>query len=213
MRRPLALLSALFVFFWSGCAYASVTRPHPVVTEEYERTVRLVVLCPDGNMSGGSGVRIGGEAVLTAFHVVDCDGEVPIGVMIVTSKGKKYMATVEAEIRAQDVARLRVKGLPSMNPVAIAQPVLGQQACATFALPKIGRRCGEIWPDIEGGPPGDVHVDFVGEHGNSGSALWDEQGRLIGILVHLRYCQGTGLPQVCTAGATKVWPIRWIARA
>ncbi len=214
MRRFFAIFSALLITFWNaGCAYAfsSSTTPHPTVSEEYMRTVRIAVLCPDGSISGGSGVRIGGTVVLTAFHVIDCDGEPATAVVIRTDKGDVYPAEVAAEIRDQDVARLNVTGLPELPQVTIGRPVLGQRACATFALPEVGRRCGEIWPPYAE-PPGDMHLDFVGEHGNSGSAVWDEDGRLIGILVHLHWCLGTEVQQVCTAGATTIWPIRWIAR-
>ena len=213
------LLTAFILCLLALCAFVSQASccmpPAPqtplvdaVIPVEYAHTVEILAMCADGRMQGGSGVRIDNERVLTARHVIVCgdrggdpDGKtVPaVAIALMDRAGKAHIAFVKVETE-RDLAVLRVPGLPPVSPVEFGVPQIGEQACATFEIPELGRRCGEVWPhtptDMD-----DVLVDFVSEHGNSGGPLWDARGRLIGIVTDLRACMGTGTPQVCTAGA------------
>jgi hypothetical protein len=204
----LALFLTLLTCF-SGCgAPGRVSRASPVVVDTYARIVQVIALCTDGSQRG-SGVRIGGTNVLTAKHVIDCgDGEL-VMLTVKDRAHKTYVAVLEGD-SPSDVARLNVLFMPPMKQVQVAAPVLGETLCALFALPELGRRCGEVWPGTKS-VTADVVIDFVAEKGNSGSGVFDSRGRLVGILVVLRFCQGTVVPQVCTAGATSLATRSWLA--
>lgn len=180
----------------------------PTLAREYARVVRIDVQCDDGGHIG-SGVRVGGSAVLTAMHVITCDEGLPSAMKVTDASGVTRAARMVA-ISPADVARLEVAGLSDMSDVDVASTVVGERLCATFAFPELGRRCGDTWPHASKAP-GDVIVDFVAEKGNSGAAVWDARGRLVGILVYQRSCAGVDTPQICTAGVTSLWPRRWLA--
>lgn len=209
MNRALAVLALVLL----GCC--PTTQPAPaapspstVVNVEYQRAVRVDVDCGLGLTPNGTGVRVGGHTVLTALHVVQCDVK---SVAVVDQDGKSYEAKVQGAAPF-DVARLEAKDLPALPQLEIGSVDVGSRACAAVYLPERGRRCGEVWPNIEGQDSGWMHVDFVAEHGNSGAGVWDEEGRLVGILVHLRWCKGTeDNGQVCTAGVTPLAGRSWIA--
>jgi S1-C subfamily serine protease len=221
------LIAAVFALLLASCARCvpanDVSRADPVAAGEYARTVRIEVSCivtdtaqPLGiklSQSWGSGVRVGGTTVLTAAHVVDCMSEgksSSLLVEVVDSGNVRHLATVEASTPV-DIARLDVPGLEYMPPVVIVKAQRGERACGTFAVPEPGRRCGEVWEN-RALPPGDIHIDYVSEHGNSGGPLWDANGDLMGIVVYLHYCRGTeDNKQVCTAGATALWGRSWLA--
>lgn len=228
--RSIQTLAVMFLSaFVLCCAHpASVQAPqHDVAWGEYERLVRVVVLCDFKTYQlqmTGSGVRVGGTTILTANHVVLCvrrdkdqnivdRGEL-LNIHVFDEHAKEYEAALEGSSQ-QDVARLRAAKIAPLSPVEIVPAVTGDNLCAVFAWPDVGRRCGELWPspDVTGG----LHIDFVAEHGNSGAGVWTEQGQLAGIVVFLHWCRGTeGDPsapnqQVCTAGATALASRRWIA--
>lgn len=166
------------------------------------------MLCADGDYSGGTGVRVGGNTILTAAHVVSC---VPMIIMVATLDGHASMATVDGRMTA-DVARLSAPYLDPVAPARIGTHALGDRLCILSALPEFGRRCGDSWPDFKDSVVGAIHIDAVAEHGNSGGGVWNERGELVGILVHLRYCQGTDENgQICTGAATSLIERLWIA--
>ena len=198
------------VIVGSGCCMRTVTpaqQTHESAMDAYARTVRISALCMDGNGGGGSGVRIGGSTILTAKHVVDCGASELMLVTVTDYNGEAYIATLDGDSPA-DIARLDGLLMPEMPRVAIAEHVLGETLCATFTYPEWGRRCGEVWPSAD---DTDVHLNLVGEQGNSGGPVWDARGRLVGLVVTLRFCQGTIVPQVCNAGMTTLAPRRWLA--
>lgn len=204
MRSLLALLPVLLL----SCAPPrDPMSPNvdPVVAEEYDRTVGIDVDCPTGAVSG-TGVRIGGHAVITAMHVVTCGGRV----RVLRQGGMTYDAEVVGLARA-DLARLDVPGMVPVPQVDLAAPATGDRACEVSWYPERGRRCGELWPSSDDAEGGGLRADFVAEHGNSGAGLWDPAGRLLGIVTRLRPCRGTFNGQICGAGATAIAPRSWIA--
>ena len=190
-----------------SCPRLSAPSPRDVLVDEYARTVKIAVKCKEGNEVGGTGVRVGGTAVLTAFHVVSCAID---SITVTDQDTNEYPATLEAASDA-DIARLDVPSMTPMPSVRIGAVEVGDRACAAVFLPQRGRRCGETWPGDGTNGAGSVHIDFVAEHGNSGSGVWNERGELVGILVHLRYCLGTENPQVCGAGVTPLALRSWLA--
>ena len=190
----------------SGPPISPAQRAHESAMDAYSRTVRISALCSTGTQ-GGSGVRIGGSIVLTAKHVVDCGVGELILLTVTDYTGQEYISTLEGDSPA-DIARIDGILLPDMPPLAIAPHVLGETLCATFTYPEWGRRCGEVWPSAD---DTDIHLNFVAEHGNSGGPAWNADGELVGLVVTLRYCRGTGTPQVCNAGMTTLAPRRWLA--
>lgn len=209
------LLTAFVLCLLALCAFVSQAsccmwqglRPPPraplvdaVIPVEYAHTVGVAALCPEG-MNGGTGVRLDDTRVLTARHVLECgkDKKPPLLVAVRDPQGKMHVAIVKTET-ARDLAVLAVGDLPPVSPVEFSVPQIGEQACATFELPELGRRCGEVWPHNPTAMD-DIVISYPAEEGNSGGPLWDARGRLIGIVTDLRPCMGMDDPQVCTAGA------------
>lgn len=210
-------LSLVVLLVLAACAAATpvATSPSPfaspVIADEYARTVLVVAVCADGRVGIGSGVHVSSHAVLTAHHVVSACGDLQVTVLVEGSDKQDYVAVVDADSRAEDVARLEVRGMPEVIQVEVHAIRIGDRTCATFAFPEVGRRCGDSWPSYAD-RPGDMHLDFVVEHGNSGGPVWDERGALVGITINQHACLGAGVAQVCTGGATSLADRRWLAQ-
>lgn len=215
MRTYLSTVSLASMAALVTCCAHSFPAPddrEDIIDAQYTRLVRVLTSCDGIEIISGSGVRVGGHAVLTAEHVVTCPGEMKVTVRLedVANGNESHDATVEGTAPA-DVARLEAPTLPKLDPVRIAVPRYGTQLCAVFARPEVGRSCGELWPGYDSSV-GSLRVRFVAEHGNSGAGTWNEYGELVGILVHMRGCAGTeNNGQICAAGVTALAPRRWMA--
>lgn len=136
----------------------------------------------------GSGVAVGPSIILTAAHVVACDGrDVPLVVATLPS-GESYFAHVSRVDADADIARLTVEpgGPPLAGLVANVRPAAiarGDEVCAATAAPARVRQCGAI---IDDGVDDGIAFRDTAESvaGNSGSGVYDRGGRLVGIVTH-----------------------------
>lgn len=196
------LLAALFVV--SCAARQPPTKATDPLSETQRRaTVAVHVICDTGESIRqwrGSGVIVSESLVLTAYHVADCGGESLIAVE--TLSGILVMATLGNFDPDSDVASLvLLEPIPGHGVTLAPPPPVGHVVCSEAAIPTRARKCGKvIWlaakpaqNDIRNG----MHV----EGGNSGSGVYDQLGRLVGI-VTLRRTDRPG------GAAASVWPHR-----
>lgn len=207
------LVLALLLTACSSCATFAPSHSMSRI-QQYNAMVLVRTTCSDGRVGQGSGMLVSEDRVLTALHVVQC--EIVPGVPIYLPANRiEVLATakdvadadVELEISKQDVARLRLKTSNLAKfaaPVSIAPPpVVGSKVCVVSAVPRATYRCGEAQEQI----PGRVVFSIFTEHGNSGSPVFDERGRLVGILTNLIACE-KDIP--CAGYGTSVIGYPWL---
>ncbi len=147
---------------------------------------------PLKEQSLGSGVIVSADGyVLTANHVVQ--GSDPNGVKVqVTSTGKEYNARIIGTDPPTDVAVLKIdaKDLPAVTiadsdklevgdvVLAIGQPFGLAHTVTMGIVSAVGRNLGIYG---EGGYEDFIQTDAAINEGNSGGALIDAEGRLVGI--------------------------------
>lgn len=167
----------------------------------------LTVLCADGSVKAGSGVLIGPDRLLTAAHVVACDGTDPM-LILVELHGASTMAGVEVMSTGADIARLQTIDKLESHAVLIGpRPAIGEMVCVAAGAP-LGRtrRCGPV-ERFDADASGDIVHAVVTEPGNSGAGVYDADGRLVGILSHYRTCVNG---QFCGGKATSVAGRAWV---
>lgn len=205
MRRHLALAPVLLA---AVCCHPAAAPPavpaagQAVAVEPLEqmrRAVRIEVDCKiDGDLVTfkGSGVVVGDDRVLTAYHVVDCVMRVGtqqhaghlLAVRVMRGDIERS-ASVEVAMLPADVARLKTRGLigatwwsaQQLGPV----PRAGDEVCMSSLYPKVERKCG-MFEEQDNDESGDMAHGAVTRPGNSGSGLYDAHGRLVGIVTHFR---------------------------
>ncbi len=187
-----------------GCF--SSARPGRSLEAEYSSAVAIKKTCIDtqtGRLSGsyGSGVIVTDHMILTAAHVVNPHGMFCTfeGLDATGSTFTLHPAVVDytADIAQMVTTKYKFRYRPvSIGPV----PELGAHVCVVTGFPNNYRRCGNIQPLGKVDP--NLEIDMIVEHGNSGSGIYDDHGRLVGIAVALINC-GNG--QICESAGTSLW--------
>jgi hypothetical protein len=178
-----ALLIAIAV---CGCVHAAQTpRMHLDRDEQARVAVAIDVWCGDGYPSAkrlfaSSGAIVSSRHVITARHVVDaCPGVIP-SLHVVLANGERYRVVWYAYLRG-DAALLQRADAGSWSwakrPI-VTGPGPHATVCAETVNPVRKRICGPVTSLYER-----AHVRYrattVG--GNSGAAVWDRFGNLIGV--------------------------------
>lgn len=177
----------------------------------HHSTNTLRVLCPRG-MFAGSGVMVSPTRMLTAGHVIRCEGEdgvysKPLIIEVNPGDDKWRPATIVKENHTADVAMLQVEGLEMyFTPVTISDaPVMGTRVCtSTGKKPRYALKCGVVQPTSVA-EKGSIQFDGIIEPGNSGSGLYDDSGHLVGVVVSYMMCVNG---QICGGAGTALWPLR-----
>lgn len=193
----------------ASCAHASRLDPSGP-DAHYDAAVEITALCalPDGRQVAwyGSGVIVDATHLLTAGHVAETEG-LPCVFTAELSNGKTHLVRPLHVLASSDVdlATMEILSFVETFP---AQPVrygpaprLGDGVCTATAHPRREYKCGQVMRS-KGSQPGDIRINFVVEPGNSGSALYNARGELVGIVVHTYPNRGNG--QYITGGATSL---------
>ena len=195
----LAVIGAMLA---SGCASMRGDGVKRVETDEkMAAAVRVRGACGQG-----SGVIVAPDRILTARHVIACKvGPLEMipdtSVLITLPGGTERRARVEVSLDV-DIARLRVEGsLLGVEP-RLGRVVPDARVCAATAYPMRGLSCGHVTRDEHDAIGGIAFTANV-EPGNSGSGLYDEHGRLIGIVIWRRTDGRVG--GMATALASRAW--------
>jgi hypothetical protein len=159
------------------------------------RAVKITVAC-DRPLGYGSGVILNDHQVLTAKHVIDaeCPSGKPATLTVTDWRGTDRMMSVEKSAKGDvdeggiDMALLELA--PDAVPLAaprlerMAKPIVFRQICVATAAPHRSRSCG-IVQAVGENVTGWARTTWVGDFGNSGSAVYDEHDRLVGVLVRI----------------------------
>lgn len=191
MAIGLALVMVAFLATCVSCAAFTGKSTNRVSDTRVQmaRAVRVARLCitSEGMAVGfGSGVIYSKTEILTASHVVRCDGELVL--KVVSASGDVYPVTVSALDERIDVARLKLGGDASFGDIGrvdVGSVGIGDSVCLAIGAPRRGYRCGIVseWDS----DPGNVQHGAVTEPGNSGSGVYSG-GRLVGIVTHYTRC-------------------------
>lgn len=155
--------------------------------------------------SSGGAVALDGRHLLTAAHVVVSCTDGPV--MVRSGDGSVRLARVELVDVIRDAARLElVPGSTDLDArLEVVAAHVGQPVCIRSGLHE-ERRCGTIDRIATG--RGGVHSSTATIRGDSGSGLYDEAGRLVGIVVNCN----TGEDGSCApsgGGATPMTELSW----
>lgn len=194
LHFALALALLGLVALVATCSACGATQ-HPQRTEadRANSAVTIAVQCPDGTQRG-SGTVVSHDRVLTAFHVVVCDGGILGPITVSGGDGTWYKADIDVVVLHLDTVRLRIDGDMTkwMSDVEIGPvPYVGEEVCESTGYPRWTYRCGRVQPQWDGeGWTRQFRFGFMAEHGNSGAGIYDQHGRLIGLVSQWRACEG-----------------------
>lgn len=132
----------------------------------------------------GTGVIIDNRHVATAAHVVGC---VTIPYIKVTMPDGTWrgMNVISANDDS-DLAILEIDSadtFPGPQPPEYGpRPEVGDHVCSVTAYPKHAEYCGDVTRVRESPVGNDIEASFTVLPGNSGSPVYDVEGRLVGIV-------------------------------
>lgn len=195
------ILAIAVISYTCSCAPSYNAKQYSSAIDEieYEASVRVESMCPDGTVWAGTGWAISNKTVITAGHVVTCsinaDGNMvdvdPIAIIVVTIDNEPIGVDLDKRAADADAARLIISGegqtfkhwLPtSTDAIKTGQELcsIGGDAAGFYAI----KKCGYVGPtDSSGGGYLSIHI----VPGNSGSAVINNHGYVIGMLVKGRW--------------------------
>lgn len=204
-------LIALLLTACTSCAHF----PTRSAVEQHNALVMLEVTCleSDGKVSkhNGSGVLVAPDQVLTAQHVAGCrliedfPIFVPAAEIRVFFIGQEHVTGVETAFSTRaDVSRVKLsKPLPFSEVSVGPKPSVGEQVCVTTARPRVSFKCGPAMVSTAD----TVSFSIFTEHGNSGSAIYNAAGQLVGIVTNMVRCED-GVP--CEGYGAALASYRWL---
>lgn len=211
-----SVLIIVLAAFTTCCGTRPNLAPGRDLVDQHASAVIITATCilPNGDTFSspiGSGVIVSPSQILTANHVVDEPIPGACVFFAVDAFGESHMLFLEQHAKAYDVARM---GSWSKLPyIPISQgpaPVAGDTVYSVANFPHAFRRHGTV-QYFHDDPPGNIKTDIFVERGNSGAALYDHCGRLVGIVTHLVPCGSAmrGWDQTCGGRAASLADIPW----
>lgn len=182
----------ILIILLASCLHQRPPTRWRVTTAAEQRRAAVLILVQCGSRSWrGSGAAVGPHRVLTARHVADCPSGDAL-IIVRESNGIVHLASIESLHSAGDTAYLLVIGklttfLPTFERARVA---IDDVVCWAAAAPQRERNCATVqehqsitpYPAnrmIVGGRVWRVHPS--GRAGNSGSAVYDRHGRVVGV--------------------------------
>ena len=196
------LLAGLFVLLLgmlanAGCARAQVKGRDAGVAFDSVVTIELTCVDEKGETfyAFGSGVIVSPDTLLTAAHVAEDEEGFTCVRRATMTNGKQYLLVPGIILHDRDLASMHAFATPFDPTYAVVygpKPAYGSRVCEMSGYPRVLWRCGEVQVTEEA--PGDLEHTIIVEPGNSGSGVYDERGRLVGIITHRWSCSNG---QIC----------------
>lgn len=187
------------------------------IKEQWDAAVTVTMACDpfgDGTFAQGrvgSGVMVSDWQVLTALHVVDCQSTIP-SIWVTNREGKRWRFAPEREwsfsfMPTRDgIARIQMRSADTLSPRLVpptAAPhlpqytdVLYMQAAFPFWVERAMEATGSWYGSRSLGATL-ITYDSPSQEGNSGAAVYDTHGDLVGI--HLgRWADDVGFAAIVT---------------
>lgn len=185
------------ILWLAGCQQGVVvTQPHALVlADQQAETVRVDRYCGTVDEGTGSGLAISTHDVMTVGHVMLChDGKTMPTATVTFASGHSYKMTVTNALLAKGIVRdedpdgwVRLStedSKPFEDPITlpvIAMPKTDEHVCQTTGWPARAVDCGII-SDVNTAKP-TFAVTISVRPGNSGSPVWDSNGKLVGFTI------------------------------
>lgn len=197
-------LGLLLVALTSCNRWVRPTPPAPETREAHIQQLRAVkVSMQCGNLiHHGSGVVVSDWQVLTAFHIVDCQSSLAT-IRVTDHTGEVFRFAPEKEWPSIDISRIQMATADSFDG-KITPPTIRGRTMPMYepvyiqtAMPKreeiIGEATGYSYGGSGYGSGGYRTFSYIAptQSGNSGSGVYDIDGRLVGI--HSKRSAETGL--------------------
>lgn len=219
-RLSLALFIFLLLVLVLLCISCAPHSSHTLTLDQQAASaVQITTYCKATQTSkddawSGSGAVIDARHVITAGHVVNCLDQKIDHIDItggLAGNQIRHVTLIVADF-VHDAALLTLEEPLLEAPwVDVVEPEIGRRACSESAVPERGRHCGIVrevrYRDIRQLSV-DVDVSFTIASGNSGSGVYDSEGRLIGVVTHSR---SVGKPPgglVTSLYSLKIFPTR-----
>lgn len=211
------ILFLLFCAVVSTCAGCAAAPAQPVApgfgpAEQAARAVELQRTCAAEEpatllVAVGTGAIVAHDLVLTARHVVDCGGHGTLADLLVriAPADVRHAVVVWRDV-AHDLALVAVPGVAPPSRAVYAAPDVGEPVCFEHAFPTHGRTCGTVRDlDSQLAVNGllDIKLSAVSVPGNSGSAVYDSGGHIVGVITNSWPCP-INAKTSCGALATSV---------
>ncbi|MBN1625014.1 MAG: trypsin-like peptidase domain-containing protein, partial [Deltaproteobacteria bacterium] len=189
MKKGLQCFAAIFLIFWGINAYSKTTAQ--VLNNVSPGLVKIQADNTKNNIrSKGSGVVVGTDLVATNYHVIKEADEIHV-----IYNGKQYEARVQHKDWDRDVCTLNVSGL---NARAVAKGNTGSLKAGARVYAINARENPQESPLAEGVILGMrsvnngkfLQISAPVLPGSSGGGLFDEEGRLIGIMSYYSDIEG-----------------------
>lgn len=210
-EKSVRLIPLLFALL-AACGSCAHFADYRTAKDQYAALVKIETVC-FGNHYGGSGTLVGPDEVLTANHVTVCELAPGTGVYmqpksitVWVTDTENTTAVVDASVPGADLARLHLKksfGAYFTDLRVGSPPSVGDTVCEVSAEPRPTYRCGPA----QDAPSGYIRVDFMVEHGNSGSPIYNSKGEIVGVITNLIPCERN---QLCAGFGTALAGYAWI---
>lgn len=196
-------ISIFFLFFLSNCTLFSVQKPTEPPTPKVDVVARAVnntvaILHEDGFVNC-SGVAV--EAfIFTAEHCLEGAHRVRY-----LNTEHKFVVSLTWEDRDLAILQLIGKRMKDTVPLALQEPVLGQKAVWTGYPLGLGL---VLSTGVVGSPRSDSGELVISGQilpGTSGGPVFDETGKLMGIISSTLYIEGFYNPQYLPIGYAVHW--------
>lgn len=174
--------AALVVLLFSCAANVNLLPPDSKpLTIPYSAVYGIQVRCPQdepGRVRGGTAFAVGPHRMLTARHVVFCNGHTPDTVMLKhVDSGDLLDAEVDTLSDKVDVASVRVhKQLSGWFTIHPGPAERGESLC--YVTSKGFTKCGYVFASVSF-----IGLAVAAVAGNSGSPVLDPAGHVVAVVV------------------------------
>lgn len=180
MKKLLMILLLVVACTCGGVQRKSEPPPDPVIDDAHAMLIK--VKCGKDRWVG-TGYTVDSETVITAGHVLACDTKPDVYLVFPNSMPVDVTELDHVVAEDFDIGLIHYKSNAPDLELALVEP--GEQVCFFPANPVRGQQCGLVIESEIGG--GGILMTNTVKHGNSGSALFNSKGQIVGVVVAIDF--------------------------